>query len=65
MPRFTILSECSNLPARGELEISDVNNAYIAKGQLSYDILEGWWTDAGTFESLNRANELVIKEPPQ
>ena len=50
---------------RGELEISDVNNAYIAKGQLAYDILDGWWTDAGTFESLNRANELVIKEPPQ
>ncbi len=51
--------------ARGELEITDVNNAYIAKGQLAYDILEGWWTDAGTFESLDRANELVIKEPPQ
>ena len=51
--------------ARGELEISDVNNAYIAKGQLEYDILDGWWTDAGTFESLNRANKLVIKEPPQ
>ena len=51
--------------ARGELEITDVNNAYIAKGRLEYDILEGWWTDAGTFASLNRANELVIKEPPQ
>jgi glucose-1-phosphate thymidylyltransferase len=50
--------------ARDELEISDVNNAYIAKGQLTYDILDGWWTDAGTFESLNRANELVVKEPP-
>lgn len=50
---------------RGELEITDVNNAYIAKGQLQYDILDGWWTDAGTFESLNKANELVIKEPPQ
>jgi len=48
--------------ARGELEITDVNNAYIAKGQLAYDILEGWWTDAGTFESLNKANELAIKE---
>jgi len=54
-----------NPSARGELEISDVNNAYIAKGQLAYDILEGWWTDAGTFESFNKANELVIKEPPQ
>ena len=50
---------------REELEITDVNNAYIAKGQLAYDILDGWWTDAGTFESLNRANDLVIEEPPQ
>ena len=50
---------------RGELEITDVNNAYIARNQLQYDILPGWWTDAGTFESLSRANELVIKEPPQ
>ena len=50
---------------RGELEITDVNNAYIAKGQLAYDILDGWWTDAGTFDSLNRANELVVKEPPK
>jgi hypothetical protein len=32
---------------------------------MAYDILDGWWTDAGTFESLNIANELVIKEPPQ
>jgi glucose-1-phosphate thymidylyltransferase len=51
--------------ARGELEISDVNSAYLAKGQLAYDILDGWWTDAGTFESLIRANEMVVKEPPQ
>jgi len=51
--------------ARGELEITDVNNAYITKGQLAYDILKGWWTDAGTFDSLNKANELVIKEPPK
>lgn len=50
---------------RGELEITDVNNAYIAKGQLEYDILDGWWTDAGTFESLEMANEFIIKEPPQ
>lgn len=50
---------------RGELEITDVNNAYIAKGRLAYDVLEGWWSDAGTFESLSRVNELVIKEPPQ
>lgn len=51
--------------ARGELEITDVNNAYVERGQLSYDVLEGWWTDAGTFESLARANELVLREPPQ
>jgi glucose-1-phosphate thymidylyltransferase len=50
---------------RGELEITDVNNAYIAKNQLAYDILEGWWTDAGTFESLDKANELVVKKPPK
>ena len=50
--------------ARGELEITHVNDAYIAKGQLAYDILEGWWTDAGTFESLDRAGELVRNEPP-
>ncbi len=51
--------------ARGELEITDVNNAYVRSGQLGYDILEGWWTDAGTFESLARANDLVQKEPPK
>lgn len=48
--------------ARGELEITDVNNAYIKEGDLYYDVLDGWWTDAGTFESLYRANELVAKE---
>lgn len=50
---------------RGELEITDVNNSYINTHQLEYDILPGWWTDAGTFESLAKANELVIKESPQ
>jgi len=44
---------------RGELEITDVNNAYLQRGQLEHDILEGWWTDAGTFESLFRASQLV------
>jgi len=44
--------------SRGELEITDVNNAYIRRGTLTYDILKGWWTDAGTPESLFRANEL-------
>jgi glucose-1-phosphate thymidylyltransferase len=44
---------------RGELEITDVNNAYIEKGNMSWEVLEGWWTDAGTFESLIRATVLV------
>ena len=46
---------------RGELEITDVNNFYVGEGRLTYEILEGWWTDAGTFESLLRANNLVAK----
>jgi len=44
---------------RGELEITDVNNLFIKRGNMTYEILEGWWTDAGTFESLYRANSLV------
>jgi len=46
---------------RGELEITDVNNLYLADGLLTYSILDGWWTDAGTFESLLRANNLVAQ----
>jgi glucose-1-phosphate thymidylyltransferase len=46
---------------RGELEITDVSNAYIREGKMAYDILEGWWSDAGTFESLLRASNLVAK----
>jgi glucose-1-phosphate thymidylyltransferase len=46
---------------RGELEITDVNNRYIEKGLMTWDILEGWWTDAGTFESLLRANQMVAE----
>jgi len=45
--------------ARGELEITDVNNAYIKEGNMTFDYLDGWWTDAGTFESLIRAANLV------
>lgn len=45
--------------ARGELEITDVNNAYIERAQLTYDVLKGWWTDAGTHSSLAKANELA------
>ena len=47
--------------ARGELEITDVNNAYIEAGELTWDVLEGWWTDAGTIESLLLANQLVAR----
>ncbi len=47
--------------ARGELEISDVNNRYIKEGGLCYDVLDGWWSDAGTFESLFRAGDLVAR----
>jgi len=46
---------------RGELEITDVNNAYLGEGALTYDILEGWWSDAGTFDSLRRATNLVAE----
>jgi len=46
---------------RGELEITDVNNRYIEKRLMTWDILEGWWTDAGTFESLLHANQLVAE----
>ena len=46
---------------RGELEITDVNNAYIARGEMTWEELDGWWTDAGTFESLLRASNMVAK----
>ena len=44
---------------RGELEITDVNNRYLERGELTYEVLDGWWTDAGTFESLLHATHLV------
>ncbi len=44
---------------RNELEITDVNNAYIREGTMTFNYLDGWWTDAGTFESLLRAAKLV------
>jgi glucose-1-phosphate thymidylyltransferase len=46
---------------RGELEITDVNNAYIERGEMTWDILDGWWSDAGTFESLLQASKLVAQ----
>ena len=45
--------------ARGELEITDVNNTYLQMGELEYDILDGWWTDAGTHPSWALANQLA------
>ncbi len=50
--------------ARGEMEITDVNNAYIARGEMSFGTFKGWWTDAGTYPSLSHANELALKEEP-
>jgi glucose-1-phosphate thymidylyltransferase len=47
--------------ARGELEITDVNNHYISRGEMTWNELDGWWTDAGTFESLLRASNLVAE----
>ncbi len=46
---------------RGELEITDVNNAYIQRDEMTWEELDGWWTDAGTFESLLRASQLVAE----
>jgi glucose-1-phosphate thymidylyltransferase len=46
---------------RGELEITDVNNAYIDRDAMTWEVLDGWWTDAGTFESLLRASNLVAE----
>ncbi|MHC5006003.1 MAG: sugar phosphate nucleotidyltransferase [Planctomycetota bacterium] len=46
---------------RGELEITDVNNVYLRRGDLTYSVLKGWWTDAGTFESLHHANCLIAQ----
>lgn len=46
---------------RGELEITDVNNFYIGEGKMKWDVLDGWWSDAGTFESLQYAGNMVAK----
>ena len=51
--------------ARGEYEITDVNNHYLKRNRMGYTILDGYWTDAGTFDSLDYANELVRQEPPK
>lgn len=59
----TVFDKCRTLvpSRRGELEITDVNNAYIREGTMTYAHLDGWWTDAGTFESLLRATNLVAE----
>lgn len=49
---------------RGELEITDVNNHYLNAGRMGYSALDGYWTDAGTLDSLDVANELVRKDAP-
>jgi glucose-1-phosphate thymidylyltransferase len=46
---------------RGELEITDVNNYYLRRGDMTHETLDGWWTDAGTFESLHRASKYVAE----
>ncbi|HMO17492.1 MAG TPA: sugar phosphate nucleotidyltransferase [Oligoflexia bacterium] len=59
----TVFSFIKNLKPsqRGELEITDVNNMYLERGDLTHEVLKGWWTDAGTFESLRRATNLVAE----
>ena len=57
----SVFEICTSLrpSSRGELEITDVNNEYMRRGNLTCDVLDGWWTDAGTFESLHHAAELI------
>lgn len=59
----TVFDKCRTLvpSRRGELEITDVNNAYIRDGVMTFAYLDGWWTDAGTFDSLRRATNLVAE----
>jgi glucose-1-phosphate thymidylyltransferase len=59
----TVFDVIKNLvpSARGELEITDVNNYYIERGEMTWNELDGWWTDAGTFESLLRASKMVAE----
>jgi len=58
-PQVFEFIDCLEPSERGELEITDVNNMYLQRGMLTHSMLEGWWTDAGTFDSLLRANNLV------
>jgi glucose-1-phosphate thymidylyltransferase len=58
-----VFKVCQSLKpsGRGELEITDVNNYYLKRGDLTHETLDGWWTDAGTFESLHRASRFVAE----
>jgi glucose-1-phosphate thymidylyltransferase len=58
---YAVIIKTLKPSGRSELEITDVNNIYIDQGEMQYDILDGWWTDAGTFESLLRASNLVCR----
>lgn len=61
---FEIINTCRP-SGRGELEITDVNNVYVHKGIMQIDMLSGWWSDAGTFQSLAHVNRLVDQNPPE
>jgi glucose-1-phosphate thymidylyltransferase len=61
---FEIIRTCKP-SARGELEITDVNNAYIRRHELKFDMMSGWWSDAGTFGSLAYVSNLAAKQPPK
>lgn len=50
---------------RGELEITDVNNEYIRRGIMGWSEMQGWWSDAGTFDSLHKVQQLVQEKPPK
>ena len=58
---FDIISDLKP-SGRGELEITDVNNAYIRQGTMTSEVLQGWWTDAGTIESLHRAGIMIAED---
>jgi glucose-1-phosphate thymidylyltransferase len=61
---FDVIGSCKR-SARGELEITDVNNIYIQREEMRFGMLKGWWSDAGTFESLAHVNTLVAEKPPK
>ncbi len=61
---FDIIRNCRP-SARGEMEITDVNNAYIAAKAMRFNVMNGWWSDAGTFASLANVSDLIAKRPPR